>query len=404
MNLIISPSGYVNIRHPAQGLSDIRDAGFEQIMLDTSQALDPEILQLKPMQAFCDETHRQQIEMPIAEAGELKSSFFYSDSYELNLKWLQTEKVSVELAVRNGCKSIIVSPHHMCIPYGHEFEENKRFLASLVRSAETCRADDFFILLRNDTKYFEGRYERGFLSDPYEAMRWVEQLNELSDKVHFGICMDIGNLNLCGIDTDEYCRALGDHIKAVILRDNDGNSDDSMLPFSCVKNGNAGTDWLSVIRGLRYLHFDGNLIIDAHDSARFFPATLRTELLRTAYRIGRYFDWQIHMEDIMKKYDHIVLFGAGNMCRNYMKNYGDKYPPLFTCDNDSARWGEQFCGLEIQPPERLKDLPDNTGILICNVYYREIAAQLNGMGITDGIEYFNDEYLDTFYMDRLKEF
>ena len=41
-----------------------------------------------------------------------------------------------------------------------------------------------------------------------------------------------------------------------------------------------------------------------------------------------YLAWQIHMADAMKKYDHIVLFGAGNMCRNYLTNYGEQYPPF----------------------------------------------------------------------------
>lgn len=413
MNLVISPSGYVNVRHPGQGLADIRDAGFDEIMLDAGLTVnsglhfipdDPEKLLPQSMEAFCKGVRDKHLEMQVAEVPELKNESFHVDIYEANYKWLQIEKAAVTLAVKSGCKSIIVSPHSMCIPIGQEYEENKNFFKSMEAEAEAAGAKDFFILIRNDVKYFEGRYERGILSDPYEAGIWVDRLDELSDKVHFGICMDIGNLNICGIDTYEYCRILGDKIKAVILRDNNGNDDDSMLPFSCIKNRNSGTDWLSVIRGLRYLHFDGSMILETRDSARFFPAILRKDMLRLIHRTGEYLDWQIHMGDIMKKYDHIVLFGAGNMCRNYMKNYGDEYPPLFTCDNNSSIWGEQFCGLTIESPEKLKNLPVNTGILICNVYYREIAAQLEEMGIKDGIEYFNDEYLDTFYMDRLKEY
>ena len=85
-----------------------------------------------------------------------------------------------------------------------------------------------------------------------------------------------------------------------------------------------------------------------------------------------------------------------------MKNYGEKYPPLFTCDNNPARWGEDFYGIKIESPEKLRDLPENTGIFICNIYYREIEKQLQDMGITEGIEFFNDEFLQTFYMDRLR--
>ena len=87
------------------------------------------------------------------------------------------------------------------------------------------------------------------------------------------------------------------------------------------------------------------------------------------------------MKNVLKKYDTRVLFGAGNMCRNYMKCYGEEFPPLFTCDNNSGRWGEIFEGLQIRPPEALKDLAPDCAIFICNIYYREIEKQLREMGL-----------------------
>ncbi len=89
------------------------------------------------------------------------------------------------------------------------------------------------------------------------------------------------------------------------------------------------------------------------------------------------------------------------MCRNYMKNYGEKYPPLYTCDNNSKLWGTIFEGIEVKSPEELKKLPADCGIFICNIYYSEIEAQLREMGI-ENIEYFNDEYMPSYYFDRLE--
>ena len=89
------------------------------------------------------------------------------------------------------------------------------------------------------------------------------------------------------------------------------------------------------------------------------------------------------------------------MCRNYMKCYGDEYPPLFTCDNNERLWGTYFCGLEVKSPETLKMIPENCGVLICNIYYREIEKQLKDMGIRH-VEFFNDEYMPTFHFDRLR--
>ena len=90
------------------------------------------------------------------------------------------------------------------------------------------------------------------------------------------------------------------------------------------------------------------------------------------------------------------------MCRNYLKCYGEKYPPLFTCDNNGKLWGSVFEGLEVKNPQVLSALPKDCAVFICNIYYREIEEQLRQMGIENPIEFFNDEYMPSFYFDRLE--
>ena len=65
-------------------------------------------------------------------------------------------------------------------------------------------------------------------------------------------------------------------------------------------------------------------------------------------------------------------------------------------------WGTEFCGLEVKSPEALKNLPEDCGIFICNIYYKEIREQILEMGVKNPIEYFNDEYMPSFYLDRLE--
>jgi hypothetical protein len=197
----------------------------------------------------------------------------------------------------------------------------------------------------------------------------------------------------------DFAVVLGKRIKAVVLRD--GISDDRQLPFTCTYKGQAQVDWLSLIRGLREIEFDGQLIVDYGDSVVAFPTLLRSHIFESAKDVGNYFKWQIELENILKKHEKRVLFGAGNMCRNYMKCYGRQYPPLFTCDNNSALWGTVFEGLEVKSPDALKDIPQGCAIYICNIYYDEIKEQLLNMGINNPIEYFNDEYMPSFYFDRL---
>lgn len=106
-----------------------------------------------------------------------------------------------------------------------------------------------------------------------------------------------------------------------------------------------------------------------------FSPTLRSGLLAMAKSVAGYFKWQIGMEHVLSRYSSRVLFGAGNMCRNYMKCYGEKYPPRYTCDNNKALWGTDFCSLEVKNPESLRDLDKDCAVIICNVYYKEIKAQ-----------------------------
>ena len=61
-----------------------------------------------------------------------------------------------------------------------------------------------------------------------------------------------------------------------------------------------------------------------------------------------------------------------------------------------------FEGLEVKDPQELKALPEDCVVFICNIYYREIEAQLRQMGIENPIEFFNDEYMPSFYFNRVE--
>ena len=170
------------------------------------------------------------------------------------------------------------------------------------------------------------------------------------------------------------------------------------MPFS---HAYSKPDYLGLIRGLREIDFDGLLWIDAMHSYGSYSTMIRPALMNLIKETGDFLAWQIGMEQGLKRYPNRVLFGAGNMCRNYMKCYGESYPPLFTCDNNQSLWGEEFCGLTIKAPKELLSIPEDCVIYICNTYYREIDAQLREMGVTNPIEYFNDEYLPSYHMDRI---
>ncbi|MBQ5676433.1 MAG: sugar phosphate isomerase/epimerase, partial [Lachnospiraceae bacterium] len=344
---------------------------------------------------FIEGCHKEKVGTSVAYAPHLKCDTKRIDLDEVLLKCAMQ---NISVCKEAGCQYIIIEPLSVGISNEMEWRKNQKFYLDL---AEAAKEKNIMILLKNQCKNMNGHLVRGVCSDGQEAARWVDCLNQEAGADVFGFCVDVGVCNLCGQDMQEYISVLGDRIKAVILRDNDGMSDSFMLPFTSASYYQSRTDWLSVIRGLRGIGFDGYLILNFADTAAVFSPILRPQLMQLAKSVADYFKWQIEIENLLKKYSKIVLFGAGNMCRNYMKCYGEKYPPLFTCDNNPNMWGKEFCGLEIKSPEVLKEISSDCAIFICNVYYREIEKQLRTMGINNPIEFFNDEYMPSFHYDRI---
>jgi len=414
------------MKKPKIGISRIKTGGFDNILLNISACCPvgeleyfgrekktpiferepkqketlrisehPEELShcLKPLQEEC---RRESVRILIAHAPYLKRDTKREDLNGL-LKRLAEE--SIRACGQAGCSYLIIRPLFAGVVRGCEWETNREYYLGLV---DLARQNHVMILLENQCRDINGNLVRGICSDAKEAALWVDRLNAESGEERFGFCMDTGVCSLCGQNMREFAAVLSNRIKAVILRDCDGIHENALLPFTCIDQGQFQTDWLSLIRGLREICFDGSLIMDFSAMTVAFSQFLRPQLIQFARSVAAFFRWQIGMKNVLEKYSKRVLFGAGNMCRNYMKCYGEEFPPLFTSDNNSARWGEQFEGLEIRPPEALKELERDCAIFICNTYYKEIEQQLRGMGIANPIEYFNDEYMPSYYFDRLE--
>lgn len=316
----------------------------------------------------------------------------------LNSLVLEIDTACIRACERMGIREIIVQPLFTGIERDDLWEANRAFFLAL---SDTCEKEETRILLINQCRSQSGRLSRGICSDGVQAARWVDALNREAGQERFGFCLDMGICNLCRQDIQGMVLSLGSRIRGVILTENDGEHMARLLPFTSAYMRQSTMDWLGLIRGLRRTGFDGFLILETTDTTVAFSPLLQPSLAAVYSALLDYFALQIGIENDLKKYEKIVLFGAGNMCRNYMKCYGEKYPPLFTCDNNPKLWGSRFEGLEVKNPEELRHLPGDWGVIICNMFYREIEAQLRSMGI-ENIGYFNDEYMPSFYFDRLK--
>lgn len=426
MNIICASSGIVDFLRPGQGISDIANAGFGEILLDLAVYCHQGELEdagkpRRRLGADMQSTLRREERIPVPErpselGGRAESLLEQcgkrglcvsmaaaprlgrdTKRQDLNGLLAQLALESIAFCGRSGCRRLIVYPLSAGVARGEEWRVNREFYLGLAAAA---RESGVMILLENQCRSVNGHLVRGVCAEAGEAAAWVDRLNAEAGEERFGFCMDVGVYNLCGQRLRETAVSLGSRVRAVRLRDC-AEEENAMLPFTGVGRAQPKTDWLGLIRGLREIGFDGQLVLDFADTAACFSPLLRPQLMQLAKAVAEYFKWQIEIEGLLKKYSSIVLFGAGNMCRNYMKCYGEEYPPLFTCDNNRNLWGQEFCGLTVKSPECLRELPADCAIFICNVYYREIEGQLREMGIGNPIEFFNDEYMPSFHFDRI---
>lgn len=406
----------VNPEKPKQSFQELKGAGIREVMFDFGLLVSPEGILTDRNSGepkFRPKQKRKSYKIIIEQFTEygflpsiarlpfvdvrLNSNGMYSYEDLNRLIW-EVDRDCIRACEEMGCHNIIVQPLFAGLEPRERWEANRAFYLAL---AKECQKEETRLLLINQCQNRNGHFVRGVCSDGAEAACWLDLLNREVGGDRFGFCLDVGNCNLCGQNMQSLAKSLGSRIQSVILTENDGKNFARLLPFTNAYGRRSAMDWLSVIRGLRDISFDGYLILETVDTTVAFSPLLQPYLVPVYKALLDYFAMQIKIEKELKKYERVVLFGAGNMCRNYMKCYGGKYPPLFTCDNNPKLWNTELEGLEVKAPEELKNLPENCGVIICNIFYREIEEQLRAMGI-ENIGYFNDEYMPSFYVDRLR--
>lgn len=418
MEIACRSSGIIAAEFPQQGVRDVVGAGFNEMMLDLSayylkQDLEEfgrghvkrktvDILQEASLFGERAQTAIKPCQSIGLQVSAMYAPFLPRNTHRTDLNELLEKLVqeSILLCNKYGARYLVVRPVFAGIESDQIWHTNRNFY---LRLAKTAKEYSVTILLENQAKDIHGHLVRGLCSDEWEAARWVDDLNASCGEERFGFCLDTGVASICGKNMYEFVKVMGKRLKMAVLQDIDGMGESSLLPFTGVRHGQSKTDWTNLIRGMREISFSGKLVLSFEDTVLAFSSFLRPHLLLLAKAIGGYIGWQLEREDILAKYEQRVLFGAGNTCQAYMKYYGDKYPPLFTCDNNSRLWGAVRYGLEIHPPKDLLFLPEECVVVICSIYYREIEKQLRDMGIKNPIEYFNDECLPSFHFELAED-
>ena len=243
-----------------------------------------------------------------------------------------------------------------------------------------------------------GRYLRNGLSDGEELSAVISRLNQAGGAGLFFGAVNVGRANLLGLNVGGMIRALGDGLRVMCFEDNDGREDYGQLPASFTTGrGTPTTDWPGIIRALAEVGFSGTGIMRAPGFLAGVPAPLRPDMLHFLYRLMEEWEYQIGFRGHLMEAESIILFGCGIRFRNYMKVWGNAFPPAFIADNNRALWGTRRQGIPVEPPEKILAVPKKGRlVLICNQYFIEIGKQLRDMGVSYRI--YDDAYWGRFFI------
>ena len=120
-------------------------------------------------------------------------------------------------------------------------------------------------------------------SDPELIDRNADDLLYIIEKIgsdRFGICLDTGHLNLTDKNQREFILKAGNKLKALHIANNEGVTDQHMMPFS------RGTvDFVEVVKALREVKYQGlfNLEVPGERRAPIEVKDLKLDYIRKVY-------------------------------------------------------------------------------------------------------------------------
>ena len=147
---------------------------------------------------------------------------------------VETYKKCIKLCEYAGCPRLVI---HGISRRPHEWdftEEEVRALNMKLYTAliPTLKTSNVTVLLENLFASSRGRKYAGVCSNVYDAIEYIDTLNDLAGKECFGFCLDVGHLNIVHVSLHDFVLKLGDRLKALHIHDNDMNGDLHLAPYT----------------------------------------------------------------------------------------------------------------------------------------------------------------------------
>lgn len=186
-------------------------------------------------------------------------------------------KRAIECTAEAGGEICVIHPYHLESP-----EFNAEFYGELLPFAKECGVK---IATENMLSKPRGsdRYYPAACSTPD---RYLAQLNAVNDP-DFVACLDIGHAEVVSSSV-ELIYALGNHLQALHLHDNDKAHDLHQLPFT------GSIDFVPIVKALKDIGYSGWFTLEADPYLKNMPADLVPQgvktLTATARRLAQMFE------------------------------------------------------------------------------------------------------------------
>lgn len=298
------------------------------------------------------------------------------------LRWEQI----VNFAVVNKVPYIVLSTENV--------EKVGDVPSFMLQSAQLLFDNNITVCIENGYCEKNGHLVRNNTSDAvllaYKVNSWNKQLGRQCVRA----AVNTGCANIMALNIGALIEELGNYVAYIHVNDNDALHDMRQMPHTFTSGrGSLSTRWYNIIWSLTKLKYSGPFVFDIYGTIKNTPKPLVHNMLELAMALSN--EWQNQI-DIEKRLGvpgkKLILFGAGRMFQDYMSTWGENYKPVFCVDNNPDMWGKTLFGVEVKKPEAILEVPEpERNVWICNMYYRQIAAQLDEMGVK--AQWFNDQYI-----------
>jgi len=278
-----------------EGFRMIAEAGFGGVDWNLNQYLPGRQIRRHECSGFYDQTDEELLAFcePYKAAAEKYGIRFvqahapfpsYVRDEKTDAYVLEAIKKTIMMCGYVGCPNIVVHPAYMKydrkLTREEDWENCLRLYTGLIPALKKYNV---CCCLENMASAYCGKEMHVAGADPYEAVRYVDALNEIAGEKLFGFCLDVGHATLLGLDAGEFALKLGERLRVLHVHDNNGIEDQHLFPYMGI------IDWDGFLAGLKEIGYSGPFNFETDGAMENFDPALAPKLLSLLHATGELF-------------------------------------------------------------------------------------------------------------------